>query len=166
MATPLPLPIPRSPLLSRLLDAPFTFTERPVPIPAELRPQWRITLVCLIVHACWGKRASWHQLHVMNWATRTAVTRATYERLHQLQAKPDDVVVRYDPSLDRAIDLAAGEGLLERRGGETLVLTQAGTRLVDLVSAGDALGEEREFLARVRPVKQGFVEQLLARGAG
>jgi hypothetical protein len=124
-----------------------------------------MALVCLIVDACWGKRASWHQLHVMNWASRTPLARATYERLHQLQAKPDDVVVRYDPSLDAAIDLALGERLLERRGGETFALTDPGKEVVKSVSDNGALAEEREFLVRVRPVKQSFVEQLIAKGA-
>lgn len=165
MDSPLPLPQPllRSPLLERLLDAPFTFTERPVPTPAELRPQWRTTLVCLIVDACWGKRASWHQLHVLNWATRSPVTRATYERLHQLQARPDDVVVRYDPSLDRAIDLALGERFLERKGGDIVALTARGKGVVARLSGEDALVEEKRFLGQVRPVTQAFVEQLLAR---
>lgn len=158
-----PLPQPPSSLLERLLDAPFTFTVRPVPTPAELRPLWRAALVCELVDACWGKRASWHQLHVLNWAARSAATRAVYERLHQLQARPDDVVFRYDPSLDHAIDLALGERLLERRGGDVLALTDAGKALLNAIRGADLLTEERSFFERVRPVKQSFVEQLLAR---
>jgi hypothetical protein len=83
-----------------------------------------------------------------------------------LQARPDDVVVRYDPSLDRAIDLALGNGLLMRRGGGILALTGTGKSFVELLGNSNVLKTERDFLSDVRPVKQAFVEQLLPGRAG
>src|SRR5713226_9500909 len=100
-----------STLLTEVLERPFGFGERPVPTPAEYRPKWRTALVVLLVGACHGKRASWNQLHMLNWAARSKETRAAFERLRAGEARLEDAIVRYDPSLDRAIDLALFNGL-------------------------------------------------------
>src|SRR5438105_2303354 len=104
-----------TPLLEQVLDRPFEFSEQPVPTPAEYRPKWRTALVVLLVGACYGRRASWHQLHVLGWACRSRANQEAFERLKAGEGELGDTVVRYDPALDRAIDLALYDGLLERR---------------------------------------------------
>jgi hypothetical protein len=161
----MPLPEVGGPteLLVEALERPFTFTERAVPTPAEYRPQWRTSLVVLLIGACWGKRASWHQLHVLNWASRSSANQAAFQRLRVGQPLLDDVVVRYDPALDAAIDLALYDNLLERRSGETLGLTARGTEVRKQLLANDVLEAEKSFLNQVSPVSQSFVDGLIPR---
>jgi hypothetical protein len=152
-------------LLIHALERPFTFTERAVPTPAEYRPQWRTSLVVLLVGACWGKRASWHQLHVLSWASRSSANQAAFQRLRDGQPQLDDVVVRYDPALDAAIDLALYDNLLERRGGDTLGLTAHGIQVREQLLANEVLESEKTFLSRVSPVSQTLVDGLIPRVA-
>src|SRR5437867_13446212 len=95
-----------SDLMARVLDRPFTFREQPVPTPAEYRPKWRTALLLLLIGSCHGRRARWYQLHVLNWAARHPANQHAFERLQSGEARLEDAIVRYDPSLDRAIDLA------------------------------------------------------------
>jgi hypothetical protein len=105
-----------SELAKRVLDRPFTFHEQPVPIPAEYRTRWRVALLLLLMGACRGHRARWHQLHVLNWASRTTANEHAFERLKNGESRPEDAVVRYDPSLDRAIDLLFSRDCLKDEG--------------------------------------------------
>jgi hypothetical protein len=152
-----------SALLERALARPFDFGERAVPTPAEYRPKWRTALVVLIVGACYGKRASWHQLHILSWASRSVRNQEAFKRLRAGEARLEDAIVRYDPSLDRAIDLALFSGLLERRSGEALGLTGRGIAVLEELKDVDALLPEKEFLIDVSPVTQAFVDGLVPR---
>ena len=151
-------------LINEVLDRPFEFGERAVPTPAEYRPQWRTAVVVLLIGACRGRRASWHQLHVLNWASRSQRNQAAFERLRAGEARLDDAVVRYDPALDAAIDLALFDGLLERRSGEVLGLSPRGLHVLNKLRDADILSAEKEFLNRVAPVTQTFVDGLVPRG--
>ena len=153
-----------SDLIARAMDRPFTFREQPVPTPAEFRPKWKTALIVVLMGACYGRRASWHQLQVLNWASRSAEGQRSFERLKSGRGRPDDVVVRYDPLLDRAIDLALFDKLIERRGrGDTFALTVRGARVIDVLRERDVLSSERAFLQRVSPVTQALVDSLLVR---
>lgn len=152
-----------SSLLERVLERPFEFHERPVPTPAEYRPKWRTALVVLLTGACHGRRASWHQLHVLSWASRSRANQAAFERLKAGQAQLGDTVVRYDPALDRAIDLSLFNGLLERRSGDVLGLAPRGLAALKELQDADVLMMEKDFLKRVAPVSQTFVDSLVPR---
>lgn len=153
-----------TPLLERVLERPFEFRERPVPTPAEYRPKWRAALIVLLLGACRGRRASWHQLHVLSWACRSHGNQKAFERLKAGEGQLGDVVVRYDPALDRAIDLALFDNLLERRSGDVLGLAPRGLGVLAELERTDVLIAEKDFLKRVTPVTQTFVDSLAARG--
>jgi hypothetical protein len=150
-------------LLESALERPFGFREQPVPTPAEYRPKWRTALVVLLIDACYGRRASWHQLHVLNWASRSRTNQQAFERLKAGQAELGGAVVRYDPALDRAIDFALFDGLVERRSGEVLGLSPRGLATLVKLERLDVLAPEREFLDHVSPVSQRFVDSLVPR---
>jgi len=152
-----------SELLAQVLERPFQFRERPVPTPAEYRPKWRTALVVLLVGACYSRRASWHQLHVLNWACRSHANQAAFERFKVGEPRLDDAVVRYDPALDRAIDLALFDGLLERRSGDVLGLSSRGLTALNELQHANVLVGEKEFFARVSPVSQTLVDSLVPR---
>lgn len=103
------------PTIEKVLDAPFTFTARPRPISCELRPVWRLHVLMLLLDQCWGAQASLEQLHVLNWAARTPDTRNAFLDFLFGKRTPSQIVVRYDPSLNRAVHFAFAEGLIRRR---------------------------------------------------
>ena len=149
--------------LAELFDVPFTFTERPRPVPGSLRPGWRIPAILLLVRKCRGARATLEQLHVLNWAIRDARGREAFLSFWRGEVEPDESLVRYEPALNRAIDLAVGVRLLIWNDAKRLVLTEQGRQLLVGIDAdADLLADEKMFLAALAsPISQVAIETLL-----
>lgn len=132
------------------LDVPFTFHRRPSPLPADLRPDWRVSLLTLILNKCWGNRASLKQLHVLSWAMRSPITRSAFLGFLKGSKQPDLPVVRFEPSLDRALNFAVGEKLVDTADGITFALTAKGQSLADrILRTEDWFHPEKQLLAQV-----------------
>src|SRR2546421_1674062 len=95
-----------------LLRAPYSYSQRPRPVPADGRPLWRVPYVLLLVRTCRQEVASLVQLHVLNWALRSSGGVKQLARFLAGDLEREDPVVRYEPALDRAVALAGGLGLL------------------------------------------------------
>ena len=68
------------------------------------------------------------------------------ERVH-----PDRAIVRFDPALNRALDLAKGEGLVEQLGGDRFHITTKGQLFAEKVfEDSDCMKTEKWFLDEVR----------------
>jgi hypothetical protein len=130
----------------------FLFRRRPVAIPADLRPAWRIGLIVLLMkNCCRGGRTSLSRLQVLSWGFRSAEGRTQLQAAVDGRLSPDALVVRFEPFLVQAIDFAVGEGLLKRNGGNKIELTEAGFRLAEeLEIEGSAFEAERSFMAILR----------------
>lgn len=132
------------------LDVPFTFHRRPSPLPADLRPDWRVSLLTLILSKCWGNRASLKQLHVLNWAIRSPMTRNAFLEFLKGSKQPDLPVVRFEPSLDRALSFGVGEKLMETADGVSFALTEKGGSLAErILKTEEWFAPEKQFLAQV-----------------
>src|SRR5437016_4211142 len=113
--------------LLQSFDVPVTFTKTPSPIAAALRPAWRLALVALILaKCCKSNRSSLRRIHVLSWAVRTKNNRDAFQRMIAGESLPEDSLVRFEPSLNRAIDFARAEGLLHRDKAGKLQLTDEG----------------------------------------
>lgn len=130
------------------LQTDFLFRRRPLALAADLRPSWRIALLVLILHnCCRGMRSSRTRLHVIGWGTRSNETRRQLEAVVTGELNPANVIVRFDPFLDRALDFAIGYGLIARDGGKTVHLTASGRALAnELVLEDSILKSEKKML--------------------
>lgn len=160
-------------VLEKLLDLPFLFERRPVPLPCDLRLEWRLHVLVLVLDQCFGGRATHQQLHVLDWAVRTEETRSAFLQFTRGERSPNQIIVRYDPSLNRAVDFAFAEGLAAR-SEETatsekqksdsyrVLLTQKGRNLVkEIYQFVDCFTVERAFFAEIgRKVTQKHIESL------
>jgi hypothetical protein len=148
--------------LAPLLDAEFHFRRQPEAIPASLRTDRRVVLLVLLVAKCHGAGASWKGLQLLSWAVSSAVHADLLVSFAENRDIPDRPIVRIDPALDRAIDLAVGLGLLEKKSARVFRLTDEGRALVSAVDKSDALRVERDRLARFKgKVTQTEVDRLL-----
>jgi hypothetical protein len=138
------------PLMQRLLDVPFTFVRQPDPISATLRPERRVPLVLLLVAKSHGAGASWKGLQLLNWVVRDPVHVELMLAINEDRDIPDRPVVRIEPALDRALDLATGLGLLEQKSARVFRLTTDGQRVVDQLAESGAFSREREALAMLQ----------------
>jgi hypothetical protein len=128
------------------LDVFFDFVRRPSPVPATLRPEWRIASLLLALRQCWGNKATRRQLHVLNWALRTPETRTMFAHVIAGNLRPDEAIVRFDPVVDRALQFAEGEKLVTV-SGDLVALTMRGEELVKSVMRNkDCMVTEKEFL--------------------
>lgn len=94
-----------------LLDVPFSLERRPQTLAADLRSGWRLPVLLLILARCRGNSASLQQLHVLMWAARSTVSQRTFLSALRRESRPSHAIVRFEPSVIRALDLAVGEGL-------------------------------------------------------
>jgi hypothetical protein len=137
-------------LFAALEGVGVTFDDLPEPISADLRSSWRIASLLLILHlACRQNKASILKVSLLNWTLRH---RAIWQFVHQQFSSPDPlpIEVRYDPSLTRAIDYAAAEGLIAIDKGK-LQLQKAGALFAENIVNSDTLSLEREYLRAIRP---------------
>lgn len=82
------------------LETEFLFRRRPIAVPGDLRPSWRIGLLTLLLKRCCRQgRTSLTRLHVLNWAIRTEGNQQALLGLIAGNLRPDALVVRFDPAL-------------------------------------------------------------------
>ncbi|NKQ56777.1 hypothetical protein HFP15_28290 [Amycolatopsis sp. K13G38] len=135
--------------LEALLDVPFQFERRPDPVPASLRPERRIPLLLLLVAKSHGAGASWKGLQLLSWAVRSDANIDLIISLRTNNDLPDRALVRFEPALDRAIDLAVGLGLLEQKNKNVYKLTTTSKKVVSEIEKSDAFEVERARLDRL-----------------
>jgi hypothetical protein len=141
------------------LDVLFDFVDRPDPVPATLRPAWRIASLLLCLSQCRGGKANRKQLHVLNWAARNADAQRIFLKVLEGSINPDEAIVRFDPVMDRAVQFAVGEKLAFQ-GGEFLAISPKGEALVKAIMQDrDCMVEEKLFLSKIgRKLTQAQVE--------
>ncbi len=146
------------------IGLPFRFHRRPMPIAAELRPDWKIATLLLILDlSSRGGKSSLKRLHILNWAIRSPQFRAEFE---DARANPMPLFgfnVRFEPAFSRAIDFAVGERLVEWVGGNRLGITPKGRRWIKEIERNEELMDsERKFLIGIgKSVTEPVAERLL-----
>lgn len=149
-------------LLLAAFDRPFTFQQVAAAVPPEMRPQWRVAMLALILARCRHHRASWKQLHLLNWGIRNSRTRDALRAVAAGERDPERVVVRFDPALAPAVDLARGAGFVKWKDGRLLVLTPQGEEMASVVERTSVFAEELAFLDAMRPhMTQAFANRVL-----
>lgn len=149
--------------LLRTLDSPFTFTRRPVAVPADVRASWKVLLVLeMLDKCCRGNRSSLRRLHLLNWATRSPDHAEVLLGALSGSVDPATVLVRLDPSLDRAIARARGYGYVIASRGNRVTLTRAGQGLLKGVDTSGVLEVERAILKQIgHQLSEGKTDDIL-----
>jgi hypothetical protein len=132
-------------------DRAFRFTRRPMAIAAELRPDWKIGALLLILHlSSRAGKSSLRRLHILNWALRSAKNRAEFEQVRDHRQPLFSFQFRFEPALGRAINLAVGENYVDWVGGDRLQITAKGKRwMAEILKDETVMQEERDFLTRI-----------------
>jgi hypothetical protein len=126
----------------------LTFRRRPTSVPPDIRPEWRIPLLLMMVRRCRGQVASRQQLHVLNSAVLSAGSRRALLAALNGRLATRSPALQFEPAFDRAIDRAIGLRLMATTPQGRLVLTELGTSIADKVESDDRLfTAERELLA-------------------
>lgn len=145
----------------------FSFASRPLPVPGDLRINWRIALVLLMLNESRARRASLAKLHVLNYAVRSERARLHLARIMDGSAPTLSWQMPIEPAFGRAIDFMIGEEFarwtrVSSRAG--LELSPAGVAASNAINQRDnLLNEEKAFLTDgAKRVTESFVSQLLS----
>lgn len=131
--------------------ASFSFHERPLDVAPDLRTNWLLCAICLVLGiSSWGKKSSHPRLLVMVWALLNESTMQQFKALLDGSLHWARFPIRYDPTIARAIDIAAGLGLVNWNGGDRIALADVGIDLVEAIKSQGGFKVEREFLSSIK----------------
>lgn len=132
-----------------LLIKKLSFTKRPIPLPAEYRPMYKIALIVMTLKLCCrGESSTLLKLHLFSWAM------ASEKNMEELRAyvtnnfKTDFSVWGIEPALNRALQLAVAENICEIIQGKTYKLTEKGNKFYEMMKTDKELFKvEKLFLS-------------------
>jgi predicted transcriptional regulator len=133
----------------KALDIEYQFNKRLFPISPELRPVWKLAILVLILSKCCMKNTcSFQKIQVLCWAVKN---KKNQKELLDFVTTQNinlnfNMIVRYEPSVNRIIDIALAENFIEQVGGDRIRLTDKGKRLAEEIDkANDLLISEKNF---------------------
>ncbi|MGX7708549.1 hypothetical protein [Methylobacterium sp. Gmos1] len=127
----------------------FSVTQRPEPIPGDLRIGWGQALLLLIIASSRGQRCSIQKIHFLAHVSRTAKLRQQLRDVLARRRGSASLPVRIEPWVNRAAAYAAASGLITFRDGKALNITETGSNAVKALREAKALEEEDTFLLEV-----------------
>lgn len=133
-----------------VLDVKFKFATRPRDLPGDLRPNWRVPLLIVMLDMCArGGKCSLYKLHLLNWAIRSEEQR--HLLLGNLSGEPDysQIRIQVEPSFIRAIQFAVAEKLIERLDNSRVQITERGKQFAHDIEESGSLASEKEFLKKI-----------------
>jgi len=126
----------------------LSFTQRPIPIPADYRPMYKIALLVLILRLCCRAEISTLlKLHLFSWALTSDKNSVKVRDYVTSNFKSDFSVWGIEPALNRALQLAIAENICEVVNGKNYKLTEKGFRFYEMINADKELfDKEKTFL--------------------
>lgn len=129
----------------------LSFVQRPIPIPAEYRPVYKISLLVLILKLCCrGEKANLLKLHLFSWALTSETNMNKLKDYVASNFTSDMSVWGIEPVLNRALQLAIADDICEMIDGRSYKLTEKGDKFYKMIKAEtDLLTKEQEFLCSI-----------------
>lgn len=126
----------------------LTFTKRPIPIPANYRPMYKIGLLVLILRlVCRAETSNLLKLHLFSWALASDKNLNKLREYVTSNFQSDFSVWGIEPALNRALQFAIAENICEVVSGKNYKLTEKGFRFYEMINADSELFEkEKAFL--------------------
>lgn len=126
----------------------ISFKERPITLPADYRPLYKIAVIAMVLKLCCrSERASLLKLHLFSWCL------SSEKRMNQLTAyverdfTGDSIMWGIEPALNRALLIATAEGICLHETRGTYVLAERGKTFYDLIAGEKELFQlEKSFL--------------------
>lgn len=148
-----------------MTDAPspgaVSFSRRPQMLPADVRPEWRLAYLILILSHCRGSVASLRQLAFLNQVLLSPRRRARFADIVGGSIQLDESLLKDEPAFLRALRLGIGLGRLAIPREGRVALTPAGRAIAVSLREAAVLEDETAALSATGPITQRLVEGLL-----
>jgi hypothetical protein len=127
----------------------LSFTKRPIPLPAEYRPMYKIAMVVMILkYCCRAETSNLLKLHLFSWALASEKNMMELRNYVTSNFSTDFSVWGIEPALNRALQLAVAENICEIINGKNYKLTERGNKFFEMIIADTELFEiEKSFLS-------------------
>lgn len=134
--------------MEELLIKKLSFTKKPIPLPAEYRPMYKIALIVMILkYSCRAETSNLLKLHLLSWALASKKNMIELQSYVTSNFKSDFSVWGIEPALNRALQLAVAENICEIVNGKNYKLTEKGNIFFDMINADiDLFDTEKSFL--------------------
>jgi hypothetical protein len=126
------------------------FRNRGTPIPPELRPIWRISVLALILQTVSrANKSSTKKLLALSNIITSKKKMLVFEKITSKKLPSSAIDIRYDPAVNRAIEIARAEGLFQVDENRNIQLTKLGTVFAKKILQDESsLQAEKEFLSK------------------
>ena len=135
--------------LKTIFTGDYTVTERPNPVPGDLRIAWGQSLLLLVLASSRSQKCSLQKMHFLAHLSRTAGSRQQARDVLARVIEPNALSVRVEPWVNRAVAFAKATGLVTVAGGNSVGLTEAGRLAAAALRKAGVSVEEAEFLDQV-----------------
>lgn len=140
------------------------FNAKPDAVPYNYRTSYKVTQLCLIMRICGrGDVCSLIKLHMISFAL------ISQDNMRKLIDFVDGFgivpIVRFDPSVNRALTYAIGYGLIKRQQNSKYKLTDRGKQLAEQIKAvGDLMVIEINDLNSIaKKLTESKIEEIVER---
>jgi hypothetical protein len=134
--------------MDELLINRLSFTKKPIPLPAEYRPMYKIALIVMILkYCCRGETSNLLKLHLFSWALASEKNMKELCDYVTSNFSTDFSVWGIEPALNRALQLSIAEDICDLINGKNYKLTEKGNKFVKMIKADtDLFKTEKSFL--------------------
>jgi len=148
--------------MEKLRITKLSFTKRPIPLPAEYRPMYKIALIVLTLkHCCRGESSKLLKLHLFSWALASEKNMKEVQDIVASNFKREFSVWGVEPALNRGLQLAVADNICDIIDGVKYELTEKGNRFFQMIKADKELFErEKSFLSFIG--KNGITDRRIA----
>lgn len=137
----------------------ISFTKKPIPIPADYRPIYKIAQILLILKFCCRKeKSSLIKLHFFSWALKSEERVEKVLNLVHEKKLIDFSMWRFEPSLNRALSFAIAEGFVEQDDINYHLTLKGEDFVEELMKFSQLMEKEKKF---VNIVKKKVTESLI-----
>jgi hypothetical protein len=128
--------------------AKLSFTKRPIPLPAEYRPMYKIALIVMVLkNCCRGEKATLLKLHLFSWALTSEKNMQELREYVSTNFQTEFSVWGIEPALNRALQLAIADNICEVIDGKSYKLTEKGLKFYEMINSdNDLFAVEKIFL--------------------
>jgi hypothetical protein len=136
----------------------ITFSKKPISLPADYRPSYKIAQICLILkYSCIGEKSSLLKFHLITWAFKSIENRQTLLTFITNPKNSDLSVWGIEPTLNRALHLAVADNFCSYQKAN-YKLEEKGIEFIKKIEEDvDILTDEILFLKQIG--KRGITEK-------
>jgi hypothetical protein len=149
--------------LQAVLNAEASFTPRMETVPGDLRREWRLAALLVLLWRCNRRSATMQQIQVFGRAMLDSAARQAIAGTSNRDPFALEPVIRNDPAWMRAVELSIGLGLVNWADNGRAMLTDAGTGLATTIAGATGLMVPERAALDGLSLTQAAVDRLLSR---